>query len=311
MPDVTTPILGLTDPTVGADNGTWGGITNANWNNVDTYIGVLRQAAKALTIGATTTLDFSAPASVFSLTVTQATTIAIANTPANVTTQQLSTQFTLIITNGGAFAVTWPGTFVWSGGQPPNLQVAGTDVIVGWSPDNGAHWYTGALTTAGKATLSKIGQLGGVSTTSGAEVSLGTVTLSAGKLATNGDSLRIVVIGRYPDNAFANGGATFKFKFGAATLTFPLPLLSGDGNALNLPFTVTITVTRLTATTQQVTGQATFNSGASLQTLGGQGARVAGAETLANPVTLDFRGLVSQAGQTLSIDSAIVEAATQ
>jgi len=306
MPDVTTPIFGLTDPTVGADNGTWGGITNTNWNNVDTYIGVLRQAAKALTIGATTTLDFSAPASVFTLTVTQATTIAIA-----ITAQQLSTQFTLLVTNGGAFAVTWPGTFVWSGGTPPNLQVAGTDVIVGWSPDNGAHWYTGVLATVGKVTLLKVGQLGGVNTTSGAEVSLGTIPLSAGKLATNGDSLRVVIVGRYPDNAFGNGGATFKFKFGAATLTFPLPLLSGDGNALNLPFAVTITVTRLTATTQQVTGQATFNSGASLQTLGGQGARVAGAETLANPVTLDFRGLVSQAGQTLSIDSAIVEAATQ
>jgi hypothetical protein len=307
----TTPTFSFTQPTVGGDNGVWGGFLNTDLTNLDTYLGVLRQAAKVLTIGATTTLDFNAPASVFKLTVTQATTIAIANTPANITAQQLSTQFTLIIVNGGAFAVTWPGAFVWSGGAAPNLQVSGTDVIVGWSPDNGTTWYTSMLATVGKATLSKIGQLGALSTTSGSEVSLGTVVLSGGKLATNGDSLRIAVMGRWPDNFFGTGGATFKFKFGGATLSFPLPVVSGDGNAQNLPFTAVITVTRLSSATQQVTGQVVFTSGSSLQVVGGQSARVAGTETLANPVTLDFRGNVTSAGQTLSIDSAIVEAATQ
>ena len=305
MPDDTTPIFGLTEPTVGADSGTWGGIDNTNKVNLDTYLGVLRQAAKAVTVAATTTLDFSAPASVFSFTLSQATTLAIANTPANITTQQLSTQFTLIITNGGAFVITWPASFTWSGGSAPNLQVAGTDVIVGWSPNNGTNWYVGVLSAPGKTTLTKVGQLGQVSTTSTSEVSLGTLTLAAGKLATNGDILRVTVSGRFVVT-FPADTATVKFKFGAATLTFQLTAQTQT----TYPFTLTVTVTRLSATTQQLTGTLVFGTGS------GTNANVlssfaAGSETLANAVTLDFRGLVSTNNDTLYLDASLVEAATQ
>src|SRR6266550_339412 len=273
----TTPVLGLTQPTVGGDNGVWGGFLDTDIGNIDTYLSVLRQAAKTLTIGATTTLDFNAPASVFLLTVSQATTIAIANTPANITAQQLSTQFALIITNGSAFAVSWPASFVWSGGSPPTLQAAGTDVIIGWSPDNGVHWYVGMLFTPGKAAISKVGQLGNLSTSSGAEVSLGTVTLPASKLGTNGDFLRVTITLNPPGGAPFSGGT--------------------------YPFSIMLSVTRLTATTQRITATMTNFDGNLI-------ASVAGAETLSSPVVLDFRGSGSGA-DTLNLDAVAVEAATQ
>jgi len=300
----TTPIFSFTQPTVGGDNGVWGGFLNTDWANLDTYLGVLRQATKMLTIGATTTLDFTAPASVFKLTVTQATTIAIANTPANITAQQLSTQFTLLITNGGAFGITWPNTFVWSGGSAPNLQVAGTDVVVGWSPDNGTTWYTGVLTAAGKTTVSKVGQLGALSTSSTSEVSIGTVSLSGGKLATNGDFLRVTAVGRFKDGEGGAATATLKVKFGAATLTFAFPGGSGGASALGNPFSLAMTVTRLTAFTQQLSGVVLDAAGTII-------AAVTGSETLANPVTIDFRGFVGLGADILALDGALVEAATQ
>ena len=314
MPDPTSPIFGFTEPTVGGDNGTWGGILNTNVVNLDTYLGVLRQAAKVLTIGATTTLDFNAPASVFKLTVTQATTIAMANTPANITAQQLSTAFTLIIVNGGAFAVTWPGSFVWSGGTAPNLQVSGTDVIVGWSPDNGVTWNVGVLATAGKSTLSKVGQNSLGQTTSTSDVSLGSVIMGAGKLATNGDFLRITLTGRLV--TAAGGGATLRFKFGASvnmTLAIAAPTIGVDTRA----FELVITVTRTGAATQQIDAilkqpqvDAT-GTPLNLTSPSNFGKTAAGTENLANPVTLDFRGNTQSTLDTLFYDAIVVEAATQ
>lgn len=312
MPDPTSPIFGFTEPTVGADNGTWGGILNTNVVNLDTYLGVLRQAAKVLTIGATTTLDFNAPASVFKLTVTQATTIAIANTPANVTSQQLSTMFTLILVNGGAFAVTWPGSFVWSGGSAPNLQVSGTDIVVGWSPDNGTTWYTSALSSSGKAALSKVGQNANVSTTSTSDISLGTIPLGAGKLGTNGDILRIQLSGRFTHKHPAS--AIVRFKFGASVnLAFTLPSLQ---DSITRAFNLLITVTRTGAATQQIDAFLTRTDGSVIGVLGSavlvtDSLTAAGTENLANPVTIDFRGNVGNVIDTLSYDAVIVEAAAQ
>ena len=38
MADPTTAYASLTKPTVGADNNTWGGLTNANWDTVDSFL---------------------------------------------------------------------------------------------------------------------------------------------------------------------------------------------------------------------------------------------------------------------------------
>jgi len=302
MPDLTTPILGLTEPTVGADNGTWGGILNTDIVNLDTYLGVLRQAAKAVTVAATTTLDFSAPASVFSFTVSQATTIAFANVPANITAQQLSTQVTILITNGGAFAVTWPVSVTWSGGITPAFQASGTDVVVGWSPNNGTNWYLALLSPNPKVFITRIGQLAQVSTASGAEVSLGIIQLPAAKLVTNGDVVRIHITG------FAQGSGVpqIRVKFGAtyvASITFTTSGLNSDG------FDAWITIGRLTATTQVATASEIYRTTPGV-TYTPTLERTLPAETLANAINIDFRGLAGGAAN-LFLDSATVETITQ
>jgi hypothetical protein len=39
MPDPTTPAKGLTQPTVGADNNTWGGLLNIDLSLIDSALG--------------------------------------------------------------------------------------------------------------------------------------------------------------------------------------------------------------------------------------------------------------------------------
>lgn len=306
MPDATTPSFGFTEPTVGADNGTWGGVLNTDLVNLDTYLAVLRQAAKAATVGATTTLDFNSPGSVFTFTVTQATTIAFANVPANITTQQLSTQVTIIITNGGAFAVTWPASVIWSGGSAPNLQVSGTDVVILWSPNNGTNWYGGVLVTAGKLGLLKVGQnSNGVITGGVTDTSFGNVqTLLGGKLATNGDFVRITITGRFKDLTGGSDTATFRVKFGATVLSFALAAGTGGSSSQGLAFSLLVTIVRVTGTSQQITGTMTTALGVVVQS-------TTAAETLANNVSIDLRGQLISSTDALYLDAAPMEAATQ
>lgn len=58
MADATTTNYGWTKPTVGADDGTWGGLTNANWDGVDSVVwsvsGVANSASTAATAAGTT-----------------------------------------------------------------------------------------------------------------------------------------------------------------------------------------------------------------------------------------------------------------
>lgn len=56
---------------------------------------------------------------------------------------------TLVLTNGGAFTVTWPDSFKWADGVPPALTAEGVDVITFFTVDGGntcyaAHVMTGA-----------------------------------------------------------------------------------------------------------------------------------------------------------------------
>jgi hypothetical protein len=48
--------------------------------------------------------------------------------------------FSLYLTNGGAFAVTWPGSVDWPGGSAPTLTAAGKDVLVFTTIDGGTIW---------------------------------------------------------------------------------------------------------------------------------------------------------------------------
>ena len=49
--------------------------------------------------------------------------------------------FTLVLTNGAAAAVTWPGVVDWPGGTPPVLTTSGVDVLTFWTIDGGARWH--------------------------------------------------------------------------------------------------------------------------------------------------------------------------
>lgn len=57
-------------------------------------------------------------------TVTEATTFTVTANTGN--SFQLGT---LVLTNGGAFTVTWPSSFKWADGAPPSLMESGIDVI--------------------------------------------------------------------------------------------------------------------------------------------------------------------------------------
>jgi len=75
-------------------------------------------------------------------TVTGNTTFSFTNPSVTAGT---SSSFTLILQNGGAFAVTWPSGSPpetwWGGGAAPSLTSAGYDVITFFTVDGGSTWY--------------------------------------------------------------------------------------------------------------------------------------------------------------------------
>jgi hypothetical protein len=84
----------------------------------------------------TSAVDLSA-GTVFSYTLPSTQTFTFSGTPATSTT---STGFVLELTNGGAFAVTWPAAVKWPSGTAPTLTTAGIDVLVFITLDNGTTW---------------------------------------------------------------------------------------------------------------------------------------------------------------------------
>ena len=51
---------------------------------------------------------------------------------------------TLVITNGGAFTVTWPASVKWAGGSAPTFSAAGIDVVTLLTVDGGSTWLGSA-----------------------------------------------------------------------------------------------------------------------------------------------------------------------
>lgn len=62
-------------------------------------------------------------------------TLSFTNPPAG------GTEFTLVLTNGGAFTVTWPGAVTWAGATAPTLTASGVDVLHFASGNGGTNWY--------------------------------------------------------------------------------------------------------------------------------------------------------------------------
>lgn len=74
--------------------------------------------------------------SVFTVTISAATTLTFSNVPAG-----KAATFNLIITNGGAATVTWPTSVKWASGTAPTLTASGVDVLTFLTPDGGTTWY--------------------------------------------------------------------------------------------------------------------------------------------------------------------------
>ena len=54
---------------------------------------------------------------------------------------------TLVLTNGGTSAVTWPDSFKWADGVPPSLMASGVDVIAFFTIDGGETYYAAQVMT--------------------------------------------------------------------------------------------------------------------------------------------------------------------
>lgn len=80
-------------------------------------------------------IDVSA-GDVFTKTITENTAFTITGTPAGRTAN-----FSLIITNGGAYNITWPSSVKWAGGAAPTLSASGVDVLSFVTPNGGNTWY--------------------------------------------------------------------------------------------------------------------------------------------------------------------------
>jgi hypothetical protein len=85
--------------------------------------------------GATRTLDLN-DANFFSATLDQACTFTFSDPPASGDFGA----FVLELTNGGAFAITWPASVDWPGGTAPTLTASGKDQLVFTTRDAGTTW---------------------------------------------------------------------------------------------------------------------------------------------------------------------------
>jgi hypothetical protein len=85
--------------------------------------------------GATRTFDLN-DANFFSATLDQACTFTFSDPPASGDFGA----FVLELTNGGAFAITWPASVDWPGGTAPSLTAAGVDQLVFTTRDAGTTW---------------------------------------------------------------------------------------------------------------------------------------------------------------------------
>lgn len=142
-----TTVYALDKPSVGGDAGAWGTLLNTNLDDIDSELARPRIIHNSPTVGATTTCDL-ANGRVFGFTVGMASTLAFTNVP----TSAFAVFVDLLITNGGAFALTFPASVTWLAGVAPSLQVAGVDHVRMVTRDGGTTWFAdhqGAVQRAG------------------------------------------------------------------------------------------------------------------------------------------------------------------
>ena len=75
-------------------------------------------------------------ASTFTKILTTNTTFSITGVPAST-----SAVFTLVITNGGNYVVSWPSNMKWASGEVPTLTSNGVDILTFITVDGGTTWF--------------------------------------------------------------------------------------------------------------------------------------------------------------------------
>lgn len=271
----------------------WGSPADGNMDTLDGELAKPRIIYNSPTVGATTTCDLSL-GRVFKLTVSQVTTLAFTNVP----TSAFAVRVRLQITNGAAFAVTWPGSVSWLSGTAPTLKTAGVDEVEMMTTDGGTTWYaslradarTQVGTAAAVARPSQVlYQNGSLTTTSTSDVSLASYSLPANALSANFQQIRITIAG-----IAATQNCSVNVKFGSTIVAGPSTVTPTN----KLLYVVDITRTGAATETED-----TFNVNGSTVGLGSSAAL---AENLANAVLIDFRGSVT-AGGTWTYDYVRVE----
>ena len=284
----TTTLYAITKPTVGGDAGVWGTPVNAGFDIIDQEIGRGRIPfiSPTYNVAGTTTLDLNQTtgARVFVFTVSGASTLAFSNVPS----ASFACRVRLLITNGGAFALTFPASVSWLS-RVPTLKTAGVDEVELVTKDGGTTWYAAVRGAISGVLFTDVAK----STTSTTEVSITSFTLPAALLTVNGQQLRITVCG----TKTGGGSARLRVKFGATYVQNVTPLANvATGNA----YRSLVHVVRTGATSQLAHGLHVDGTTNSLHEQTSPG------ETLSGTVLVDIRGFVDTAG-TLNVHQALIE----
>lgn len=305
MTTTFTANYGLDKPAV-SDTG-WGPSRNQNMDDLDAELFKPRIGQSALAWGASVTIDLSL-ARVFTGTVNANAVLAFSNVPASFPNgANVPVVFCdLLLTNGGAFTITWPGSIVWLQGAAPQLQSAGVDRIRLVTRDGGTTWYavhmgknlpsTTKLGIGGSASQARpvllLACLNGL-TTNTVEGSIASYTLPASALAATTDAIRIRLYG----NALNQNGQ-LRVKFGAGYV-----LNVAGTNNITQPnaYMAEVIIRRTGAATQAAVAQVT--QGAVVTTT----ERTTPAETLSGSVLIDVRGNTFAGGGSLNVDAVTIE----
>jgi hypothetical protein len=278
-----TTVYNINKPTVAGDSGVWGGFLNTGMDTIDNEIARSRIpfVSPTYNVAGTTTLDLNQTTGgrVFVFTVSGASTLAFSNVPSS----SFDCKVSLVISNGSAFALTFPASVSWLAGVAPTFKASGVDIVDLETKDAGTTWYA---SLRGRPSL--LYQNQGLSTVSAVDASVASYTLPANMLSVNGQALRILATG----TSSGSTGGNVTVKFGATTLgTFAFT----NGQVWRLDSLVT----RNTNTVQ-------FNNTLVVVGVTLQHGNTGAAETLSGTVVIDFRGNVSGGG-TLSMNAVSVE----
>lgn len=283
MADALTSFLSLIKPEVNVST-TWPTSLNSDMDSIDTVVAKPRQKHQPVTWGATSTLDLSL-AHVFTATNTAISTIAFTNVPSNASFVRLG----LILTNGGANAITWPASVVWLAGIAPRFKAAGVDIVELVTVDGGTTWY-GAVRVIDPGLIYANAN---VSTNSTSDASVVSYVLPAATLGTNGQGLRIKCSG------VENGAdiGTLHIKFGTQDI---VSQAMGAGGGY---WTFEATIIRTGAATANLNTLLVYNA----TSIVGSGSINSLTQTLANAVTIDFRATTANAGSPFYYSTITVE----